>query len=583
MQEQAPLLTEVSGGTSIVFKNKELYSRHAPRQRAEERAGGFSLEANTLYILASPLLWYGVPRLLEQLPPSAHIIAVEIEPQLVELSRRYVRPELTRHHRLHICFQESSANSASASSNASSNTSTGQGTAPLEAVKAVLDQLGIEQFRRARLITLNGGYRLNSRRYSEIHQLLEEEIHQFWQNKYTLMHMLPLWIKNIFRNYAEWAGDGAARRVRFGLPHTTLPVMVAGAGPSLEQHLEFLQQHRSRFYLLAVDTAYSTLLASGIHPDLVVVQESQFYNLYDFLGHPRLDCNLLADISSYPRVLRLAGEHGSRSTVFLYASEFAKVSLLDKLRSADLLPPLFPPLGSVGTTAVRAALHISGSAVIIAGLDFAFPAGKTHSNGTPRHQLALLHTNRLQGIEDMSARSTKGVTPVPGRTDSFGEQLLSAPTLRRYADNFTRIFQSMERMHMLKPAGLPLGIAGLTQADLSRYLLALEPPPGKAAASAPTLAEKAGPGAVKAFLSKERERLVWIYKRGTGFLQGELTADEAALLTEEINCCEYLFLHFPETGYTLRKVDPTLMKRLLVSTGHYIRVIDEALELIPRS
>ena len=51
MQEQAPLLTEVSGGTSIVFKNKELYSRRAPRQRAEDRAGGFNLEANTLYIL----------------------------------------------------------------------------------------------------------------------------------------------------------------------------------------------------------------------------------------------------------------------------------------------------------------------------------------------------------------------------------------------------------------------------------------------------------------------------------------------------------------------------------------------------
>ena len=568
MQEQAPLLTEVSGGTSIVFKNKELYSRRAPRARAEERAGAFTLEAHTLYLLASPLLWYGVERLLDKLPESSHIIAVEAEPQLAALSRKESPPVIALHERFHICFAEKP---------------NGHTANLLREVKELLCEIGTERFRRVRLITLNGGYRLNSHHYSELHQLMQEEIQQFWQNKYTLMHMLPLWIKNIFRNYAQWSHDCSSQRLRFGLPQTTLPVIVAGAGPSLEQHLEFLKQHRSRFYLLAVDTAYSTLLQSGITPDLTVVQESQFYNLYDFLSHPQLQCDLLADISSYPRVVRLADEWNCGKRVYLFASEFADISLFHRLKAADLLPPIFPPLGSVGTTAVRAALQISNSEVIIAGLDFAFPSGQTHSRGTPHHQLSLLHCSRLRELEDMTSRTTKGVTPEPGLTDSVGRRWFTAPILRRYAENFIRIFGSVERMHLLKPRGLPLGISELPQAELSSYLLALQPPPGKAATSAPTLLEKAGRGAVTTFLRKERDSLYSLYERGTWFLQGTLADDEVERLTADINRCEYLFLHFPETGYSLPSVNPTLMKRLLVSAGHYIRVIEEALELIPRS
>lgn len=570
MQDQAPLLTEVSGGTSIVFKNKELYSRRSPRERAEARAGAFDLEADTLYILASPLLWYGVGRVLEKLPDSSHLIAVEYEPQLAELSRQHTPPELLSHARLHLSFAPQQK--------------------VLPATKALIEHIGMEQFRRARLISLNGGYRLNSRRYTELQHLVEEEIQQFWQNKYTLMHMLPLWIKNIFRNYAQCAVDtfrashsNSQTEARFGLPHTSLPIVVAGAGPSLEPHIEFLNRHRRQIYLLAVDTAYSTLMQNKIEPDAVIVQESQFYNLYDFLTHPQISCDLVADISSYPQVLRLARKVKSAGRLYLFASEFSKISLFQDLQTADLLPPLFPPLGSVGLTAVRAALHITNSSVIVTGLDFAFPPGQTHARGAPRHQLSLLHSTRLIGLEDMIARTTKGVTLVADLIGADGRPLRTTPTLRRYADNFARIFNSMERIRILKPRGLPLGVAELSETELSRYLLGLQAPPGKAAASAPTLAEKSGSAAVRTFLKNELDKLHTIYEHGTGFLQGTLEADAVEPLIEEINRCEYLFLHFPDTGYSIRRINPTLIKRLLVSSGHYIRVIEEALALIPRS
>src|SRR6056297_4313715 len=324
MQGQAPLLTEVSGGTSIVFKNKELYSRSSPRPRAEERAATFELETHTLYILASPLLWYGVFELLKKLPSSSHIIAVEQEPQLAALSISHQPLELSRFEQLDIGFYPEGVPDAG---------STGD---IFKSIPALVEELGIERFRRVRLLTLNGGYRLNSRRYTELIQLLEEEVQQFWHNKYTLMHMLPLWIKNILCNLSlctfpsdtpvtkpetkpETKRPHLASCPRFGLPKTSLPVLVAGAGPSLDTHIDFIRSYRDTLYLLTVDTAYSVLLQHGIQPDMVVVQESQFYNLYDFIYQPRIEADILADISSYPQVLRLgAGE------IYFYATEFVQ-------------------------------------------------------------------------------------------------------------------------------------------------------------------------------------------------------------------------------------------------------------------
>src|SRR6056297_1024289 len=490
MQAQAPLLTEVSGGTSIVFKNKELYSRSSPRTRAEERAAAFELESHTLYILASPLLWYGVSNLLKKLPPSSHIIAVEQEPQLAALSISHQPLELSRNEQLDIGFHpegglEAEAPDGNNPASGSAETKTPESGAAgdiFKSIPALVEKLGIERFRRVRVLTLNGGYRLNSRRYTELVQLLEEEIQQFWHNKYTLMHMLPLWIKNILRNLAlcTFPADASSKkpdpktahlksRPRFGLPKSSLPVLVAGAGPSLDTHIDFIRRYRDTIYLLTVDTAYSVLLQHDIKPDMVVVQESQFYNLYDFIYQPRIEADILADISSYPQVIRLgAGD------IYLYATEFVHTQLFSRLQEAELLPPRIPPLGSVGTTAVHAALSITDSTVILAGIDFAFPPGQTHARGAPRHQLNLQHSHRFLGIEDMWPRTTKGVTTTPDASDAFGVPMRTTPSLRRYADNFARVFNSLDRMLLLKPRGLPLGIPELTQAELTPYLSSAE-------------------------------------------------------------------------------------------------------------
>jgi len=136
-------------------------------------------------------------------------------------------------------------------------------------------------------------------------------------------------------------------------------------------------------------------------------------------------------------------------------------------------------------------------------------------------------------------------------------------------------------MLLLKPRGLALGIPELTQAELAPYLSSAEKRVNPH--NSPSMPSMGDSEAVTGFLQREQKLLRLIYSQGLAFLEGRLSEAELTKLLSNIHRCEYLFLHFPETGPRLRKLEPALIKRVMVTAGHYIRIIEEALELIPRS
>ncbi len=558
MQNEAPRLVETSGETSVVYKNTNLYGNSQPSKSAEARADAFLLKTHTLYLLVSPLLWYGVSRIIRKLPESSFLIAVEEDRQLAKLSEEALPWEISSSPKIDFLHPAD-----------------GRG------VFSLIFKRGIEHFRRVELLTLNGGYRLHSKRYSTLKKTMEEEIQQFWQNKYTLMHMIPLWIKNIFINLAQACTGTQFSHLPDGKPAKNKCVCVIGAGPSMEAHIPFMKKNRSRLFLMAVDTAWAPLYQHDITPDAVVVQEAQFYNLYDFLLTHRIDSDLYADITSYPGVLRLAERN-----IHFFTGKFADLALFRRMIDHKLLPPEVPPLGSVGSTAVHLALGITDGPVFVAGLDFSFLRGKTHANGTPAHQFKLQHCHRLRPPEMMQSFTAKGIFPVGGRektTLGDGPVLLplTTVTLDRYARNFSRFFQDYESIYRLLPAGIPLDINS-TDHNGATYLIdqweSLATPVVPDNVPTPTQ-EKKDSWATQLFLEEERSLLQEIYRGCRSYLEGRRDRESKIQLLSQINDCEYLFLHFPDTGHELRELEPTMIKRLLVSTGHYIRVIETALAL----
>ena len=85
----------------------------------------------------------------------------------------------------------------------------------------------------------------------------------------TKARALPL-ATAMTHNALRAEGKRVATRLRNVL---SLPVVLAGAGPSLARNVRTLKAHRHRVHVVAVNTAVPALLAAGVVPDLVVVLE----------------------------------------------------------------------------------------------------------------------------------------------------------------------------------------------------------------------------------------------------------------------------------------------------------------------
>ncbi|MEW5817784.1 MAG: 6-hydroxymethylpterin diphosphokinase MptE-like protein, partial [Spirochaetota bacterium] len=272
-----PELKETGRGYTLYYKGRYLYSVRDPKGRSEKVVGSIIIEKRTLLFIPSPLFFYGFDLLLTKLPQDCHILCIESDQNLMAASLDYSDKYYFAHKKISYIRTES----------------------PDQATAFVLN-LGPWRFRRCQLIALSGGYSLYQKIYDQLHAAIEKEIRNYWQNKMTLIRMAELWIKNIFLNMPV-----LVRSRSFSRFHTEKAVFVAGAGESLEDALHFITALRDNLFVVAVDTALPILFASGIIPDLTCVVESQFINSKDFLDFKDSSIPVLADLTSYPNVLRL--------------------------------------------------------------------------------------------------------------------------------------------------------------------------------------------------------------------------------------------------------------------------------------
>ncbi len=574
-----PRIVEVSGERSIEYGNTQLYHRTKPAEGSRRRALTIEARESTIYLLASPLLWYGIDELLASLPNSSHVIALEADEKLRTISDTYFPSGLQDEARLHYLREEPD----------------------MQSVFSLLLRIGIERFRSCKVVSLNGGYRIHAGIYSSIAETLKEEISTFWKNKMTLIHMAPLWIKNIFTNIALYY-----RHIGGRLPELSdRPVLVVGAGESIEELLSALaeaqgRELRKKLYVIAVDTAIGALYEWGIPPDAVVAQEGQFFNVYDFLPvaehfHKETRPHFFLDLTGsdiIPR-LRSSSEEIAPGSCSFFASRFFPNRLFDRLNSCGLLPPLVPPLGSVGSTAVALALRCGTGRVYVSGLDFSFRLGKSHMRGAPLILREHLISDRLHPA---------GSSPLffPEKSVFYLDMerkpgMLSTGLLSTYAASFSRHFSSFsERISLLKPIGHDLGLPHVSLDRFFRDLAGAEefPAPAKGPVH-PFTKDSRGRERVRSFLSDERKLLNRLYEAGRQRLSGNAPGpidstgpaaarDEKTESLEDLySQADYLFLHFPDTGYDPpAKLEPDMLKRLLVSAGHYLRIIEKALGLL---
>ena len=314
-------------------------------------------------------LGYGLADLLDRLPEECAVLCVETDP---DLARQAVAAGLPRDARLALVAVLGS-----------------------RAGRARRARAGDRAFPQGHRGSPLGRLPPGPGPYSGLRRLLEEVVRAHWQDTATLISMGSIWVRNLFDNLAVLPSSRD-----FSCLTARAPLVVAGAGPSLEASLPVLKEARGRFLLVAADTALPRLMEESLQPDIVVALEAQLANIQDFIPSRGGSALLACELSAHPATARLF--EGRR---FFFASRFAPLALFDRLGREGVLPCPFPALGSVGVAAVHAGLRLTTGEVFLTGLDFSFPGARTHARGTPWHLAALRGAGRLRGVDQETVRA----------------------------------------------------------------------------------------------------------------------------------------------------------------------------------
>lgn len=221
-------------------------------------------------------------------------------------------------------------------------------------------------FHTYRIFTLDGWTKAAPERTRLICNVVETVINRLIDDAAAYVRFAKLWHTHFLKNIV--------------LPKRFLPdfrptetVWIAGASPEIETALPELRKRPADSLLIAADTAFPFLTANGIVPDYAVTIDAQPWSLSHFTGAIPPQTILVADLTALPSV----------------ADRFEKVVWcagahpLCRLASLFLnLPPLNTAGGNVSVAALSFARLFQPRTIRTAGIEFAYPHGKTYSRGT---------------------------------------------------------------------------------------------------------------------------------------------------------------------------------------------------------
>jgi hypothetical protein len=540
-------------GFSVLYRGKTLLSRVDPAGQAERLVAGLTVKDRTLYFCPSPLYGYGLDILAEKLGNNSAVLCAEADKNLFDLSRKnmggLLNPDSGGFRK--ICLV---------------NLSGGESIPSLCAY--VRKVWGERRFRRVETLRFSGGWQLFPRLYDEAASALGRDIAAAWGNAMTLIKLGRLYIRNAIRNLASLARYDDISALDYG----AAPALVLGAGPSLDGVLDGIKdffgspamEPEGRFFrVICADTCIPCLRERGILPDLVVVLESQHWNLGDFTGSRGWPADAAFDLSSLPASTEVLG--GRR---FVFTTPWTELRLFGRLEESGLLPAALTPLGSVGLTAVELARRLTSGPVIAGGIDFSFTADRYHARSAPGHLARLAGSSRFKSLVNAAAAYRAGTFTALSKK-SF--PVRSDPAMRGYRDLFEQEFGADPGIFDIEGTGLPLGVKTLAMGEALERLNSFRegPPPARIPQDRKNRRET-----LKSFIEREKVLIAGL----KDILTGAASPDA---LEELLDGCDYLWAHFPECagagGRRPDTADISFLKRIRAEIDPFIRLWEMSL------
>jgi hypothetical protein len=180
------------------------------------------------------------------------------------------------------------------------------------------------------------------------------------------------WVENYFENIKHMPECVPVDSLRSAFKG--VPMIIAGAGPSLQKNAHLLREAKGKAIIVAAITAYKPLLKYGVVPDFIIASEKVDLPEYFTYGEEDLKTRLILAEVAHPGMFERKVKDK-----FVFFNPFITLS-----RSQAHLwgSSYFPSTGgSVTTAAFDMAMMFGCDPVVLVGQDLCFGENGTHAPG----------------------------------------------------------------------------------------------------------------------------------------------------------------------------------------------------------
>ncbi len=194
-----------------------------------------------------------------------------------------------------------------------------------------------------------------------------------------------LWFKNTLKNlcYAE----GYSKPIP-----PAKSIIIAGAGPSIENHLGTLAERRKNSILIATDTVLPYLTDVSLTPDIIISIDCQQITYNHFMGLEHLSgIPVILDLSSPPHLSRKFSNRSFFSSGHPFSRYLATYW--------KYFPVIDTSGGNVGHSAVSLAKNLGAKDIYLYGIDYSYPKGKPYAKNSLIYKYFMKNESRYKSCE----------------------------------------------------------------------------------------------------------------------------------------------------------------------------------------
>ena len=443
-----PRSVQTEGGISVLYKGRYLYSKYAPEKAIKRTVLSKPVAPGTLVLACSPVLCLCLAELCASLPENCFVLGCEFDAVLYDFSLKYIPHDIAR---FALLSPDELPDLPFMLTKRRAETKSG----------AFLPPAGT--FRRVLRADFSAGTQFFPQHYAALTEAAENAVMRFWKNRVTLIKFGRRFSRNLFRNIARLPRSCPIENLAQSVEK---PIIVFGAGESMEKTARSIRSVQSAFYIVAADAALAPLFRFGIEPDAVVCEEAQSVIAPFFLGANGKRFRVFAGITSWPKLFDL-----SDGTICYFSPHYDDTAFFDSLVVRRILPCIMPPLGSVGLTATKIALMLRKTdriPVFVTGLDFSYRAGTTHARGSAPHTARLASSFRISPAANYEAAFGCSMQKIIGKD---GSPFFTSPALLSYVQTFRAYFSESPNLFDAGTTGIELGIPQKDVDDLIREIV----------------------------------------------------------------------------------------------------------------